>query len=90
MPIRQPYASNSARAWFRRMYCAKCGTVKSTKPRLLIGTSDPNEEPGFRQGSAVGEILRDLVLRRPTFVDIAPLGVERFDAAALRTEYNVV
>jgi len=45
---------------------------------------------GFLQGPAVGEILRDLVLRRPTFVDIAPLGVERFDAAALRPEYNVV
>jgi len=45
---------------------------------------------GFLQGPAVGEILRDLLLRRPTFVDIAPLGVERFDAAALRPEYNVV
>ena len=28
---------------------------------------------GFLQGPAVGEILRDMVLRRPTFVDIAPL-----------------
>jgi sarcosine oxidase subunit beta len=45
---------------------------------------------GFLQGPAVGEMLRDLVLRRPTFVDVAPLSVERFDAAALRPEYNVV
>jgi sarcosine oxidase subunit beta len=45
---------------------------------------------GFLQGPAVGEILRDLVLRRPTFTDISPLSVERFDAAALRPEYNVV
>jgi sarcosine oxidase subunit beta len=45
---------------------------------------------GFLQGPAVGEILRDLVLRRPTVIDIAPLSVERFDAAALRPEYNVV
>jgi sarcosine oxidase, subunit beta len=45
---------------------------------------------GFLQGPAVGEILRDLVLRRPTFVDVGPLSVERFDAAALRPEYNVV
>ena len=45
---------------------------------------------GFLQGPAVGEVLRDLVLRRATFVDIAPLSVERFDAAALRPEYNVV
>ena len=45
---------------------------------------------GFLQGPAVGEILRDLVLERPPFVDIAPLSVERFDAAALRHEFNIV
>ncbi len=45
---------------------------------------------GFLQGPAVGELLRDLVLERPTFVDIAPLSVERFDAAAMRPEYNIV
>jgi sarcosine oxidase subunit beta len=45
---------------------------------------------GFLQAPAVGEILRDLVLERPTFADISPLTVERFDAAALRPEYNVV
>jgi sarcosine oxidase, subunit beta len=45
---------------------------------------------GFLQGPGVGEILRDLVLRRPTFVDISPLSVERFDDAALRPEFNIV
>ena len=45
---------------------------------------------GFLQGPAVGEILRDLVLGRPTFVDISPLSADRFDASALRPEYNVV
>ena len=45
---------------------------------------------GFLQGPAVGEILRDLVLGRPPPVDVGPLSVERFDAAALRPEYNVV
>ena len=45
---------------------------------------------GFLQAPAVGEILRDLVLRRPTFVDIGPLGVNRFQTSALRPEYNVV
>jgi sarcosine oxidase, subunit beta len=45
---------------------------------------------GFLQAPAVGEIMRDLVLRRPAFVDITPLSVERFHAAALRPEYNVV
>ncbi len=45
---------------------------------------------GFLQAPAVGEILRDLVLERPTFVDISPLSVERFDASALRPEHNVV
>ena len=45
---------------------------------------------GFLQGPAVGEILRDMVLHRPTFVDVSPLSVERFDATALRPEYNIV
>ncbi len=45
---------------------------------------------GFLQGPAVGEILRDLVLGRQPPVDVGPLSVERFDAAALRPEYNVV
>jgi len=45
---------------------------------------------GFLQGQAVGEIVRDLVLERPPPVDVGPLGVERFDAAALRPEYKVV
>jgi sarcosine oxidase subunit beta len=45
---------------------------------------------GFLQAPAVGELLRDMVLRRPPFVDVAPLSVERFDASALRPEYNVV
>jgi sarcosine oxidase subunit beta len=45
---------------------------------------------GFLQGPAVGEILRDLVLERPSFVDIGPLSVERFSDAMLRPEYNIV
>jgi len=45
---------------------------------------------GFLQAPAVGEVLRDLVLRRPPVVDIQPLSLERFDASALRPEYNVV
>ena len=45
---------------------------------------------GFLQGPAVGEILRDLVLERPPFVDIAPLGVERFTDEMLRPEFNIV
>jgi sarcosine oxidase subunit beta len=45
---------------------------------------------GFLQGPAVGEILRDLVLGRPTFDDISPLSVERFTTSTLRPEYNVV
>jgi sarcosine oxidase, subunit beta len=45
---------------------------------------------GFLQAPAVGEILRDITLRRPPFIDIAPLSAERFDAAALRPEFNIV
>jgi sarcosine oxidase, subunit beta len=45
---------------------------------------------GFLQGPAVGEILRDLVVQRPPFLDIAPLSVERFNHSSLRPEYNIV
>ncbi len=45
---------------------------------------------GFLQGPAVGEILRDLVLEHPTFVDIGPLSVARFSNAMLRPEFNIV
>jgi sarcosine oxidase subunit beta len=45
---------------------------------------------GFLQGPAVGEIVRDLVLGRAPFVDVAPLDVERFARAAPRPERNVI
>jgi sarcosine oxidase subunit beta len=45
---------------------------------------------GFLQGPAVGEIVRDMVLERQPPIDVGPLSVDRFDAAALRPEYNVV
>lgn len=45
---------------------------------------------GFLQGPAVGEIVRDLVLGRGPFVDVAPLSVERFARAAPRPERNVI
>jgi sarcosine oxidase subunit beta len=44
---------------------------------------------GFLQAPAVGEIVRDLVLGRTPFVDVAPLAVERF-ATGTRREHNVV
>ena len=45
---------------------------------------------GFLQGPAVGEIVRDLVLRREPFVDVAPLSAERFERAVPRPERNVI
>jgi glycine/D-amino acid oxidase-like deaminating enzyme len=46
---------------------------------------------GFLQAPAVGEVVRDLVLRRPAPIDVSPLSVQRFsDPDALRPEFNVV
>jgi sarcosine oxidase, subunit beta len=45
---------------------------------------------GFLQGPATGEILRDLVLGRPPFVDVAPLSAERFERGVLAPEFHVV
>jgi len=45
---------------------------------------------GFLQAPAVCEIVRDIYLGRTPFVDISPLGVDRFDEAHLRPEFNIV
>jgi sarcosine oxidase subunit beta len=45
---------------------------------------------GFLQGPATGEILRDLVLGREPFVDVAPMSASRFDDGVLAPEFNVV
>lgn len=45
---------------------------------------------GFLMGPAVGEVVRDLVLRRPPVVDVSGLGAERFDGNELRPESVVV
>lgn len=45
---------------------------------------------GFLQGPAIGEVLRDLVLRREPVVDVSSLDVRRFADDAARPEHNVV
>ena len=46
---------------------------------------------GFLQAPAVGEVVRDLVLGEPPFVDVTALAVDRFDAlAGRRPEANLV
>ena len=45
---------------------------------------------GFLMGPAVGEVVRDLVLRRRPPVDVTALSAQRFATAALRPEANVV
>ncbi len=45
---------------------------------------------GFLQAPAVGEVLRDLVLRRDPAIDVSALSVDRFDAGATRGERHLV
>jgi sarcosine oxidase subunit beta len=45
---------------------------------------------GFLMGPAVGEVVRDLVLRRRPPVDVSALSVDRFATRSLRPETNVV
>jgi sarcosine oxidase, subunit beta len=45
---------------------------------------------GFLQAPAVGEVVRDLVLGREPFVDVAPLSASRFTEDRERPEFNVV
>ena len=61
---------------------------RATSSRFLYATGFSGH--GFLQGPAVGEIVRDLVLGREPFVDVAPLSAERFARAATRPEHNVI
>ena len=48
---------------------------------------------GFLQAPAVGEVVRDLVLGREPFLDVAPFSAERFapqSAAPLLQEVHII
>ncbi|MEU4695254.1 FAD-binding oxidoreductase [Actinoplanes sp. NPDC023714] len=45
---------------------------------------------GFLMGPAVGEVMRDLYLRREPFVDVSGFSADRFTAAGTRPELNIV
>jgi sarcosine oxidase, subunit beta len=45
---------------------------------------------GFQLGPAVGEVLRDLVLRQPPCIDVSGFAVERFANGGGRREHNIV
>lgn len=45
---------------------------------------------GFLQGPAIGEVLRDLYLRREPIIDVQPFTAERFATGSLRGEVNIV
>jgi sarcosine oxidase subunit beta len=46
---------------------------------------------GFLQAPAVGEIVRDLYLDRPPFIDVGPLSADRFRSGTeIRPEAHVV
>ncbi|MEV0372108.1 FAD-binding oxidoreductase [Streptomyces sp. NPDC050636] len=45
---------------------------------------------GFLQAPAVGEIVRDLYLRREPFLDVGPLAATRFDGRAIRPEAHII
>jgi sarcosine oxidase subunit beta len=53
----------------------------SSTPNLLDATGFSGH--GFLQAPAVGEVIRDLHLDRPPFVDISPLTAERFTSGGL-------
>lgn len=61
----------------------------ATTPNVLYATGFSGH--GFLQAPAVGEVIRDLYLDRAPFVDIAPLGVDRFTReGATRPESHIV
>lgn len=45
---------------------------------------------GFLMGPAVGEVLCDLYLRRPPYIDVEGLSADRFAASILRPERSII
>jgi sarcosine oxidase subunit beta len=45
---------------------------------------------GFLQAPAAGEVIRDLYLGAPPFVDVTPLSAQRFDESPVQRELHVV
>ena len=45
---------------------------------------------GFLQGPAIGEVVRDLYLRREPPIDVTPFTADRFASGRLRGEVNIV
>ena len=66
---------------------AVIGEASSTS-RFLYATGFSGH--GFLQGPAVGEVLRDLWLRREPVVDVSSLSAERFGAGVRVLEHNIV
>lgn len=59
-----------------------------TVSRFLYATGFSGH--GFLQGPAIGEVMRDLVLRRTPEVDVSALHADRFASAETRPEHNLV
>lgn len=62
---------------------------ETTAPRRFLYATGFSGH-GFLQGPAIGEIVRDLVLGREAFVDVAALSAERFARDESRPERNVI
>ncbi len=45
---------------------------------------------GFLQGPAVGEVVADLYLGRPTAVDVSAFALPRFTRPVVRTELGII
>jgi sarcosine oxidase subunit beta len=60
----------------------------ATVSRFLYATGFSGH--GFLMGPAVGEVLRDLYLERPPFIDTAGLSADRFAASTPRPERSII
>jgi sarcosine oxidase, subunit beta len=60
----------------------------ATVSRFLYATGFSGH--GFLMGPAVGEVLRDLYLGRPPYIDVGALSADRFAASMARPERNII
>ncbi|MGW1838242.1 NAD(P)/FAD-dependent oxidoreductase [Streptomyces sp. NPDC002067] len=89
LPVRDGWAGLYEMTPDRNALIGEAERAPGHQGRFLYATGFSGH--GFLQAPAVGEIVRDLYLRRTPFLDVTPLSAARFDGAApVRPEAHII
>ncbi|MEU3709790.1 NAD(P)/FAD-dependent oxidoreductase [Streptomyces catenulae] len=89
LPVRDGWAGLYEMTPDRNALIGEADRAPNHQGRFLYATGFSGH--GFLQAPAVGEIVRDLYLRRTPFLDVTPLSAARFDGGApARPEAHII